>query len=542
MAGQQTITAVITADAKPFKKGMEDASKSTATLTGSIQKVGIAGKLAFAGVAAAVGGFVVSSVKSASTLNEAGTAIKQIFGDAATSIDKTASSAAIALGQSQSQFLAAAKTFGIFGKAAGLTTKENEKFSVGLTTLATDLASFNDTSVQDAIDAIGAGLRGESEPLRRYGVLITDAALKQEALNLKISDGKSVLTSQQKILAAQSLIYKQTTTQQGDFARTSGGVANATRQVQAAFENLKATVGTTLLPSVSVLLAGIAPALQELAPVIAKVFGSLTPIFDALTAVMPSVTDVIGQLAAPLGQVMSFLAAIVVKTLPLFNKLWAILAPVIEQIIPPLLTLLDAVLTPLIDIVGQVIDAFAPMIADILPLLVSEFKALAPFISSVMELLKPIISIVLLLFKAFMPIITAVLPIFIKLLELILPPLTFLIGKLTDGLLWVVQQITPWVDAMVKQFDDFQKSLAPVFQWVTDIANGLGQIFGYSGKTVDVKATTSIWPQPVKMDTASAAPVNISVNAVSSSAETGRAVAAALTTYYRSGGRQVSGV
>jgi hypothetical protein len=78
--------------------------------------------------------------------------------------------------------------------------------------------------------------------------LLNDATLKQEALTLGIYDGKGALTAQQKILAAQAAIYKQTTDAQGDFLRTSDGLANSQRTLSAEFANLQAQLGQKLLP------------------------------------------------------------------------------------------------------------------------------------------------------------------------------------------------------------------------------------------------------------------------------------------------------
>jgi hypothetical protein len=94
-------------------------------------------------------------------------------------------------------------------------------------------------------------LRGEAEPLRRYGVLLNDASLKQAALSLGIiTTTTQALTPQQKVLAAQKLIFEQTTAAQGDFARTSDGLANQTKIVTAQLENMKTEIGTALLPIV----------------------------------------------------------------------------------------------------------------------------------------------------------------------------------------------------------------------------------------------------------------------------------------------------
>jgi hypothetical protein len=137
----------------------------------------------------------------------------------------------------------------VFGKSAGLAGDDLVKFSTDFTVLASDLASFNNTTPDEAITAIGSALRGEAEPLRRFGVLLDDASLRAAALELGIvSTTKNALTPQQKVLAAQALIYKQTGDAQGDFLRTSDGLANSQRILTAQIENVKTSIGTALLP------------------------------------------------------------------------------------------------------------------------------------------------------------------------------------------------------------------------------------------------------------------------------------------------------
>jgi uncharacterized protein YukE len=208
-------------------------------------------------VAGAVAGFslAVGTVKSvigpmisaASNMQEALSKVNVVFGRGAKEVENFANSAAKNLGQSKQAVLDAAGVFGTFGKAAGLAGTDLALFSNDFTTLATDLASFNNTSPEEAVQAIGAALRGEAEPLRRFGVLLNDATLKQEAMALGIYDGSGALTAQQKILAAQAAIYKQTGDAQGDFMRTSDGLANSQRTLSATFDNLKASMGAAFI-------------------------------------------------------------------------------------------------------------------------------------------------------------------------------------------------------------------------------------------------------------------------------------------------------
>jgi hypothetical protein len=199
--------------------------------------------------------FVGDSVTAASNLGETTSKVGQIFGSTATAIQEWAKTAATSLGQTAEQAMAAASTFAIFGKAAGLSGNSLVGFSTNLTGLATDLASFENTSVDEAISAIGAALRGESEPIRRFGVMLDDAALKAKAMEMGLYDGKGALDLQVKSLAAYNLILEQTKIQQGDFQRTNEGLAGQTKILTAQVETLKAELGTGLLPAVTTLVS-----------------------------------------------------------------------------------------------------------------------------------------------------------------------------------------------------------------------------------------------------------------------------------------------
>lgn len=257
------------------------------------------------GAMAAVAGIAVlgyQSIQAASDLQEAGTAVDAVFGDGAKSVEKFAQSAAKNLGQSTLQALNGAKTFGVFGKAAGLAGEPLVKFSTDFVALAADLASFNNTTPEQAIEALGAGLRGESEPLRQYGILLDDATLKARAMEMGIYSGTGTLSQQQRVLAAQAEILAQTSLQQGDFAKTSEGLANQQRILSASFEDVKAKIGEALLPImqelVGYLIDTVVPALQDFSVWFVEEGGpALQGFFDWVV----KWKDVLGPAAAALG-------------------------------------------------------------------------------------------------------------------------------------------------------------------------------------------------------------------------------------------------
>jgi hypothetical protein len=252
MAGDRTLKLSLLADTKNLVDGLNKGQKESQTFGDKIDNINRKVGLAFAAMGAAATAmalkFTKDAIGAASDMEETVAKIGVIFGESAKEIDKFAATAATNLGQSKQQALDAAANFAIFGKAAGLSGKALVDFSVGLVALASDLASFNNTTPEDAINAIGAALRGEAEPLRRYGVLLNDATLKVAALELGIYSGVGALTAQQKVLAAQKVILEQTNIAQGDFARTSDGLANSQRQIAASVADAQAQLGEALLP------------------------------------------------------------------------------------------------------------------------------------------------------------------------------------------------------------------------------------------------------------------------------------------------------
>lgn len=235
----------------------------------------------WAAASAKVIGFAKDSISAASDVAETTSKVGVLFGDAADGVVAFAETAAESFGISKLAALDAAGTFAIFGQSAGLTGTELAGFSERLIGLAADLASFNNTSPEEAIQAIGAALRGESEAIRRYGVMLNDASINQAALTAGIWDGEGAMTSQQRTLAISAAIFEQTTSAQGDFARTSDGLANSSKILAAQFEDLKAKIGTSLAPVMQTVI-GVAGDLLD-------IFASLPKPVQVLAIVVPAV-------------------------------------------------------------------------------------------------------------------------------------------------------------------------------------------------------------------------------------------------------------
>lgn len=250
MAG---INYTISADASKANREMSSFEKKTRKIVDSISKgfkERIGHKLfdGLIGAARAVPGMLGEAIDSASSLNEEVSKSETIFGSSSAEIQKWAKGAAEAMGLSEVAALEATGTIGNMFVAMGMSGDQAANMSKSMVQLASDLGSFNNTSTDDAIQAIGAALRGESEPIRRYGVLLDDATLKAEAFAKGLYDGKGSLDPATRALSAYSVILKQTTAAQGDFQKTSDGLANSQKILAAQLANASTEIGKALLP------------------------------------------------------------------------------------------------------------------------------------------------------------------------------------------------------------------------------------------------------------------------------------------------------
>jgi hypothetical protein len=159
----------------------------------------------------------------------------------------------------------ATSTFGVFGQAAGIAEKDLPKFSQSLAKAGLDLASFYNVSPEDAFLALRSGLAGEAEPLRQFGIFLSDATMKAKASQMGL---RGELSESQKVMVRQQLILAGLGKAHNDLDRTSDSLANQWRALKGRAKELGTGIGTGLVPIAEVLVRTLN---QRLAPVIERV-------------------------------------------------------------------------------------------------------------------------------------------------------------------------------------------------------------------------------------------------------------------------------
>lgn len=238
-------------DTKSFDKSMRDMEKKTKSSVDRIKDRFTKLRTTFLVVGGAALAGLGAATKMASDLEESMNKANEVFGESITKVRDFAATSANSFGISREAANSYAGTLGLILNASGLTTEASAGMSIKMVQLAADLASFNNIPIDQALEKLRSGLVGEVEPLRAVGVLLSQAAVELKAVELGlIADGEE-MSEAVKVQARFALILEQTSTAQGDFARTSDSLANSLRRNQANLANASAELGMVLLPAIS---------------------------------------------------------------------------------------------------------------------------------------------------------------------------------------------------------------------------------------------------------------------------------------------------
>lgn len=287
-----------------FKSGLDATQKQLKTATRQIEAAGKSlqqlGQNLTLGLSAPLTAFGGFAVKAASDAAELQSAFNQTFGQMQGAMNAWAEATGNAMGRSTQEMQRGANAFGMFFNQAAPTKQAAAELSQTFAVLAQDLSSFFNVDPTTALEKLRSGLSGESEPLRDFGVFMTEAAVKAKAMEMGLASAGGELTEQAKIMARAKLILEGTTQAQGDVARTSDSLANRTRATQAAFDELKVSVGDKLQPVMLALLG--------VADKVLGAFNNLSPGAQTAIVAIGGVAVAAGPLLIGLGSIVSALA------------------------------------------------------------------------------------------------------------------------------------------------------------------------------------------------------------------------------------------
>jgi hypothetical protein len=304
------------ADTRGMQKGIDKVNGQLSGFSKAMKGVGVAVAGAFA--VSKVTEFGKELVDLASNMEQVSGTSETLFGKAsARKIQEWAEGAADALGLSEQAAISTANTFAVSGKAIGLTGDDLVQFTQELSVTAADLgAAFGTT--EGAVTAIGAALRGEFDPLERYGIQLNATALSAYAAEQGISGAYATLdnATKQGIIAQAIKDQSDLLGVTGQFAREADTYANRIQVLNAKWDNLQTTLGELLLPTLVKVVDGLITLVDTAA--------NLSDVLDRNKETIENVAIVTGVLAAAIAAYNAAAIASVASTIALTVKVNAL--------------------------------------------------------------------------------------------------------------------------------------------------------------------------------------------------------------------------
>lgn len=195
--------------------------------------------------------------KMASDYEQALGKVETVFEGSAVTINKWAENSLKNFGLAKSTATEMAADFGALLKGMDISDAKTREWSMELTERVMDLSAFYDTSVEETNNALMAIVTGQTEPLRRFGINMTQATLQEYAYSQGLQKKISDMTETEKVQLRYNFVMKQTSIAVGTMQKESG---SANFQMALMKENAKEvglSIGENLLPIIVPILEGV---------------------------------------------------------------------------------------------------------------------------------------------------------------------------------------------------------------------------------------------------------------------------------------------
>lgn len=187
-----------------------------------------------------------SAIGLASDIEEVQNVVNVAFGDMAAQAEFFAQRCASAFGLSELMAKRTSSTYMAMATAMNLSRDAAKTMSLQLTALSGDMASFYNVQQSVADTALKSVFTGETETLKKFGIVMTEANLEAYRLAQGIKKSYSEMSQAEKVALRYNYVMQNTSLAQGDFVRTSSSWANQIRILKMRWEELMASMGTIL--------------------------------------------------------------------------------------------------------------------------------------------------------------------------------------------------------------------------------------------------------------------------------------------------------
>ena len=300
------LTVMFGADFQGFDKAVKNATKKLDRFSRNAKRLGnqLSTNLTLPILAGGAG-----AVKLASDFEESLNKVNVSFGQSSKEVQAFAKTTLDSFGIAEGSALEMAALFGDMGTSMGLTQKQAAGMSTSLVGLAGDLASFKNIRIDVAQTALASIFTGETESLKKLGVVMTEANLKQFALEQGITKTIKEMSQAEKVQLRYNFVMAQSSNALGDYINTSDGVANSTRSLQESIKELGQQFGVLLIPLAKDLIKSLKGIVDTLRGLTDNQKEAII-FFGKIIAIIGPVIAILGTLAGAISSIITLFAGL----------------------------------------------------------------------------------------------------------------------------------------------------------------------------------------------------------------------------------------
>lgn len=269
-----------------FEKGLKSLSDMVGDIKPKLKSLAMAVTAAFS--VKKLVDFGRQSIETASDLAEVQNVVDTAFGESKQKMEDFADTAVKTYGISKLTAKQTGSNFMAMAAGMGLANDSASDMAMALTGLSADMASFYNVGQDVASTALKSIFTGETETLKQFGIVMTDANLQAYALSKGITKSTADMSQAEKVQLRYNYVMSQTALAQGDFAKTSDSWANQTRILSEQWKEFGATIGTVLM---NVLLPAVKAINSVLSQLISLAQGAARALSEAFGFELSSSAD-----------------------------------------------------------------------------------------------------------------------------------------------------------------------------------------------------------------------------------------------------------
>ena len=205
----------------------------------------------------------IASFKLGADFEQALGKMDVVFERNAGEIEKWSKNSLRDFGLARSTAIEMAGDFGALFKGMGMTMKQTEEWSTTLTERTMDLSNFYDTTVEETTRALNAIVTGQTEPLRRFGINMTQASLQEFALSQNIRKKVSEMTEAEKVQLRYNFVIERTNIAVGTTARESDTATGQMNRFKETVKELGVSFSEHILPIFIPVIEGLSTMIEK---------------------------------------------------------------------------------------------------------------------------------------------------------------------------------------------------------------------------------------------------------------------------------------